>query len=168
MALISDTLLQLQPSGIRRFTTLAQQTPGCCSLTIGEPDFDTPEAIKSAAAEALAQGQTHYAPNQGTLSLRSSLAQWETRRGFPCSPEQILITPGATGALYTALTAILNPGDQVIIPLPAFPLYESIVLAAGAEPVFLDLSESGFQIDEASLRRCIGPRTKAMVINVAQ
>ena len=161
----SDRLLRLRPSGIRRFTALAKSTPGCCQLTIGEPDFDTPEPIKAAAVQALAAGATHYAPNRGTERLCNAISEFETRRGFPCRARQILVTPGATGALYTALTGILNPGDQVIIPTPAFSLYESITLAAGGEPVFLELNKTGFQIDEAALEHAVTPKTRAIVIN---
>ena len=156
---------QLIPSGIRRFTALANATPGCISLTIGEPDLDTPRPIREAAAAAIAAGRTHYAPNKGTGSLRKAIGEFETRRGFPCKAEQVLITIGATGALNTALSGILNIGDEVIIPTPAFSLYESITVAAGARPVFLDLEKSGFQIEKEALEALISPKTRAIVVN---
>ena len=162
---LNDHILKLQRSGIRRFTNLAKETPGCVMLTIGEPDFDTPQPIKDALVTALAENQTHYAPNQGTPALRQAIAAFETRRGFACTAEQVLVTVGATGALYTALTGILNPGDEVVIPTPAFSLYESIVLAAGAVPVPLDLTKTGFQIHKDSLDRVISPKTRAMILN---
>ena len=155
----------LERSGIRVFTNLARQTPGCRMLTIGEPDQPTPEIIKQAAWKALAENETHYAPNQGTLSLRSAIAAFETRRGRRTAPEEVLVTVGATQALYTALTGILNPGDQVIIPTPAFSLYATIVTAAGAEPVFLDVSKTDFQITEAGLAACLTGKTRAIVLN---
>lgn len=158
-------LEQLQRSGIRRFTNLARETPGCVMLTIGEPNFDTPQPIRDAACRALAGGQTHYAPNQGMPELRQAIAQYENRRGFACSPEQVLVTVGATGALYTALTGVLNPGDQVVIPTPAFSLYESIVLAAGGEPVFLDLTKTGFQITRQALDAVMTEKTRAIILN---
>ena len=156
---------QLIPSGIRRFTAMAKATPGCISLTIGEPDLDTPLPIRQAAAEAIAAGRTHYAPNRGTDDLRRAIAEFETRRGFPCAPEQVLVTVGATGALNTALSGILNIGDEVIIPTPAFSLYESITVAAGARPVFLDLEKTGFQMDKAALEGCVTAKTRAIVVN---
>ncbi len=162
---LNDHILKLQRSGIRRFTNLAKETPGCVMLTIGEPDFDTPQPVKDALATALAENQTHYAPNQGTPALRQAIATFETRRGFACTAEQVLVTVGATGALYTALTGILNPGDEVVIPTPAFSLYESIVLAAGAVPVPLDLTKTGFQIHKDSLDRVISPKTRAVILN---
>ncbi len=134
-------------------------------LTIGEPDFDTPQPIRDAAVAALAAGQTHYAPNQGTLELRSAVADFETRRGFSCTPAEVLITVGATGALYTALTGILNPGDEVVIPTPAFSLYESITLAAGGKCVALDVSKTDFQMEEKALLAAISPKTKAIILN---
>lgn len=151
----------LQFSKIRGYTALANETPGCIKLTIGEPDFDTPEEIKTAAVKALAEGKTHYAQNQGLPALRQAIAEAETRRGNVCTAEQVLITVGATGALYTALTGILEPGDQVIIPQPAFPVYESITLAAGGEVVPLPLRD--FQIE--SIEELITPKTRAIVLN---
>ena len=162
---MNQNLLNLVPSGIRRFTNLAKATPGCKMLTIGEPDFDTPEPIRDAATKALADGLTHYAPNRGTDSLRSAIAEYETKRGMACAPENVLVSIGATGALNTAIAGLLNPGDEIIIPTPAFSLYESIALSVGAKPVFLDLSKTGFQIDEDALNAAITPKTRAIVLN---
>ena len=162
---LNERLQSLQRSGIRRYTNLAKTVSDCVLLTIGEPDFDTPQEIKAAAVAALEKGRTHYAPNQGEEGLRKAIAEFETKRGMTCKPEQVLVTAGATGALYTALTGILNPGEEVIIPTPAFPLYESITLAAGATPVFLDIREDGFQLTEKALNRVITEKTKAIVLN---
>ena len=162
---MNQNILKMKPSAIRRFTALAKATPGCKMLTIGEPDFDTPASIREAAARAMADGLTHYAPNKGTDSLRNAIADYETKRGMACTMDNILVTVGATGALNTALTGILNPGEEVIIPIPAFPLYESITVAAGAVPVFLDLKESNFQIEKAALEAVISKKTRAIVLN---
>ncbi len=161
----NHNLDRMKPSAIRRFTALANATPGCKKLTIGEPDFDTPLPIRRAAEKALAAGMTHYAPNKGLEALRQDIAAYETGRGMACTAENILITVGATGALNTALLGLLQPGDEVIIPTPAFPLYESITLSAGAEPRFLELTKTGFQIQEAALEALITERTKAIVLN---
>ena len=155
----------LQRSGIRRFTNLAKEVPDCVMLTIGEPDFDTPAPIKAAAVAALENNLTHYAPNQGIEPLRKAVAEYETARGMACTADQVLITVGATGALYTALTGILNPGEEVIIPTPAFSLYETIAVAAGAKPVALDMAKDGFRITDEALHGCITDRTKAIVLN---
>lgn len=162
---INRNLDPLERSGIRVFTNLAKATPDCRMLTIGEPDLPTPEPVKQAAYRSLSRDETHYAPNQGTASLRAAIAAFETARGRNTTPEEVLVTVGATQALYTALTGILNPGDQVIIPTPAFLLYATIVTAAGAEPVFLDVSGTDFQITEEALSACLTERTRAIVLN---
>ena len=165
MISLNHRLTPLQRSGIRKFTNLAKEVPGCVMLTIGEPDFPTPERIKAAALTALFSDRTHYAPNQGIAELRREIAAYENFRGMACGPEQVLITAGATGALYTALTGILNPGDEVIIPTPAFSLYETITVAAGGVCVPLDLKSSDFQITPEALARVITPKTKAIILN---
>ena len=162
---LNENLSKLRRSEIRVFTNLARQTPDCVALTIGEPDFPTPAPVKAAAREALERDETHYAPNQGTPELRQAIAAFETRRGLPTVPEQVLVTVGATGALYTALTGILNPGDEVIVLTPAFNLYESITLAAGGKPVPVDISETGFQVTRAQLESALSSRTRVIVVN---
>ena len=162
---LNSNLTALKRSQIRIFTNLARETPDCAMLTIGEPDFDTPEAIKAAAVAALQAGQTHYAPNQGTLKLRRAISAYETNRGNPVTENRVLVTVGACQALFTAFLGILNPGEEVIVPTPGFTLYESLIQIAGAKMVPLDISKTGFQIDGAALRRCITPKTKAILIN---
>ena len=162
---LNSNLSGLKRSMIRLYTNLARQTPDCAMLTIGEPDFDTPEPIKAAAMMALLENQTHYAPNQGTAALRGAIAEFETNRGNPTTPEDILVTVGACQALFTAMLGILNPGDEVIIPTPGFVLYETICTIAGAKAVPLDISETDFQIDAASLNAAITEKTKAIILN---
>lgn len=162
---LNANLASLKRSAIRVYTNLARQTPDCAMLTIGEPDFDTPEGIRQAAWAALQQGQTHYAPNQGTQGLREAIAAYETRRGNVTSPREVLVTVGSSQALFTALLGILNPGEEVIVPVPAFSLYETIITVAGGKMVPLDISATDFQIDTAALNRLITPRTKAIVLN---
>ena len=162
---INENLLKLKRSGIRLYTNLARTVDDCVMLTIGEPDFDTPQAIKDAAAAAIAANQTHYAPNQGTEALRKAVAAYENRRGLNCNESQVLITVGACEALYTALFGILNPGEEVVVPTPAFPLYETIATTAGAKVVELDLKKTNFQITKEALEAVITPKTKAIVLN---
>ena len=162
---LNQNLSTLRRSQIRVYTNLARQTPDCAMLTIGEPDFDTPEVIKEAAIAALNQNQTHYAPNQGTPALREAVAAYETARGNETNPDQVLITIGACHALFTGLLGILNPGDEVIVPMPGFGLYETIVTIAGGKTVPLDVTKTGFQITAEALNAAITPRTKAIVIN---
>jgi aminotransferase len=162
---INENLLKLKRSGIRLYTNLARTVDDCVMLTIGEPDFDTPQAIKDAAAAAIAANQTHYAPNQGTDALRKAIAAYENRRGLRCNENEVLVTVGACEALYTALFGILNPGEEVIVPTPAFPLYETIATTAGAKVVELDLKKTNFQITKEALEAVITPKTKAIVLN---
>ena len=162
---LNRNLSGMKRSSIRTFTNLANATPGCIKLTIGEPDAATPETIKAAAAAALAADRTHYAPNQGNADLRAAIAASETARGNAVTDGQVLITLGATQALFTALLGILNPGEEVIVPTPAFPLYESIITVAGAKMVPMDLTKTGFQITEELLAAHITPNTKAIILN---
>ena len=161
---MNPMLNTLVPSQIRRFNALAEQTPGCIKLTLGEPDFDTPQAITQAAIASLRAGRTHYGANQGELPLRQAIAQWERKRGMEVSPEQILVTEGATGALFTALLGVLRPGSKCVIPTPAFPLYETIVRIAGAQPVLLDTAPYGFQIPEEVLEEVLDDRVDAVIL----
>ena len=162
---LNQNLNGLKRSAIRVFTNLAKETPGCVMLTIGEPDFDTPEAIKAAAVAALGSNKTHYAPNQGTPALRNAVAEYETRRGNATTAEQVLITIGACHGLFTALFGILNPGEEIIVPTPGFGLYETIATIAGAKTVPLDITKTGIQIDADALNAAITPKTKAIILN---
>ena len=162
---LNSNLSTLKRSGIRLFTNMAREIPDCAMLTIGEPDLDTPQPIKDAAWAALREGHTHYAPNQGLPALRQAVADYETGRGNKTLPEQVLITVGSSQALFTALLGILNPGEEVIVPVPAFSLYETIVTIAGGRVVPLDVTRTGFQITPQALNRLITPRTKAIILN---
>ncbi|MEF2836552.1 MAG: aminotransferase class I/II-fold pyridoxal phosphate-dependent enzyme [Oscillospiraceae bacterium] len=162
---LNQNLSTLKRSAIRVYSNLARETEDCAMLTIGEPDFDTPETIKLAAMAALRNNQTHYAPNQGTLALRKAIADFETARGNVTSPDNVLVTIGACHALFTALFGILNPGEEVIVPTPGFGLYETIATISGAKTVPLDITKTGFQITREALEAAITPRTKAIIIN---
>ena len=156
---LNQNLTTLKRSAIRVYSNLARETEDCAMLTIGEPDFDTPEAIKLAAVAALQNNRTHYAPNQGTLSLRKAIADFETARGNATTPDNVLVTIGACHALFTALFGILNPGEEIIVPTPGFGLYETIATISGAKTVPLDVTKTGFQITKEALEAAITPRT---------
>lgn len=162
---LNRNLTPLKRSAIRVYSNLARETEDCAMLTIGEPDFDTPEAICLAATAALNAHQTHYAPNQGTLALRKAIAAYETARGNETEPENVLVTIGACHALFTALFGILNPGEEVIVPTPGFGLYETIATISGAKTVPLDVTKTGFQITKEALDAAITPNTKAIILN---
>ena len=162
---LNTALSGVETSGIRRFTALARATPGACTLTIGEPDLDTPAPVREAAEASLAEGDTHYPPNNGQPYLLEALSQYEERaHGLRYAPDEIIVTAGATEAIFIALSAILNPGDEVIIPTPAFSLYASATALCRGVPVALPAEQSGFQIDPAALEAAITPRTKALVL----
>ncbi len=161
---MNTSLATLKPSGIRRINALAAQHPGCIALALGEPDFPTPDVISAEVTAALDRGDTHYPPNNGRPALREALSAYMGDAGLTFSADEVILTDGATEALSAAFMAMLNPGDEVIIPTPAFGLYESIVVANHAKAVFLDTEPAQFQIDEDALRAYVTPATKAIVI----
>ncbi|MBR4578080.1 MAG: aminotransferase class I/II-fold pyridoxal phosphate-dependent enzyme [Oscillospiraceae bacterium] len=163
---LNSALFALQRSVIREFSRLARETPGCVSLTLGEPDFDTPAPIRAAAASALESHETHYIENNGALLLREKIAAFEREKhGCAYAPEEVIVTAGATEAIFVALFGVLNPGDEVIVPMPAFVLYQEIIKLCRGVCVPLDTAKTGFQIDEKDLQSLITPRTKAIVLN---
>lgn len=161
---LNTLLVRLKSSGIRRINALAAQHPGCIALALGEPEFDTPQEIRDEVTRALQRGETHYPPNNGTPFLRRSISEYMSAQGFDYAPDNVIVTDGATEALHATLLAMLEPNDEVIIPTPAFGLYESIVRVNHAFPVFLDTARADFQIDEDALRDRVTPATKAIVI----
>lgn len=163
---MNAALLGCQPSGIRRFTALAKAEPGCLFLTIGEPDFSTPEPIKEATKTALDQNLTHYPPGAGELYLRERISRFEQEQnGVSYSPEEILVVDGATEGLYLALRGILNPGDEVIVPTPAFGLYEPLVALSSGVYVPMDTCADHFQITPQNLAQHITAKSKAILLN---
>ena len=163
---LNTALYGAKRSAIRRYAALARETPGCLSLTLGEPDFDTPAPAVEAARAALSGGQTHYISNNGTTALLEAISRHERQaHKLRYAPDEIIVTAGATEALFLALFGTLNPGDEVIVPVPAFVLYEEIIRLCRATPVLLDTAPDGFQINPARLVALIGPRTKALILN---
>jgi len=162
---LNAAVLGVELSGIRRFTFLVRNTPGACALTIGEPDQNTPEAIKAAAKAALDANDTHYPPGNGYPYMLEAISKFEERaHGLRYSPDEIILTIGATESLFISLSTVLNPGDEVIIPTPAFSLYESITQLCRGVPVSLPTEDNHFQIDPHALRSAITPKTKAIVL----
>ena len=164
--LMNSSVFDLKRSSIREFAKLAKETPGCISLTLGEPDFDTPECIREQAKQSLDNGETHYIENNGLKELRVAIAEYESsKHGFDCTESQVIATAGATEALFVSLLGILNPGDEVIIPTPAFVLYEEIVKLCRAFSVKLDTCTTAFQIRKNVLESLISEKTRAIVLN---
>lgn len=162
---LNSAVMGVETSGIRRFTALARSIPGARTLTIGEPDLDTPLPLREAAKASLDGGDTHYPPNNGYPYLLESLSRFEKdAHSLAYAPEEIIVTVGATEGIFIALSTILNPGDEVIIPTPAFSLYGSITRLCRGTPVFLPTEKTRFQIDPAALKAAVTPRTKALVL----
>ena len=136
-------------------------------LGIGEPDFDTPAFICQAAEAALAAGYTHYGPPAGLPELRERIAvTWRARRQIPCEAANVVVTPGAKPILFFSMLALLEAGDDVLIPSPAFPTYASVAAFLGARVVPVPLEESrGFDIDLVALRARTTSRTRMIVLN---
>ena len=177
MSINSETLVNhmnheiaaIQPFDILAFNAEIANIPGIVRLTLGEPDFNTPEHVKQAAIESIEADESHYAPSNGTLALRTAAAEFlAAKYDVHYDPaSEVIITAGATGGIYTALTSILNPGDEVLIPTPIFPLYIAIVKLSGATPVFMDTSDNGFVLSPDQLQTTLAahPKTKAVVLN---
>ena len=109
---------------------------------------------------------THYTANPGDIGLRQAIAGFEAeKRGLTYTPEEVLVTLGATQAIYTAMTGVLNPGDEVIIPTPAFSLYDTVARMAGATPVYVDTAGDGFQLTAQAVERAVTEKTKLLVLN---
>ncbi len=152
-------------SGIREFTYLVRETPGAIGFTLGEPDLNTPEPIKDAAKAALDANDTHYPPGNGYPSTLEAISAYEAREhGLHYSPDEIILTDGATEGLFVTLATILNSGDEVIIPTPAFGLYESITRLFRGVPVALPTEKNRFQIDPEALRAALTAKTKAIIL----
>jgi aspartate/methionine/tyrosine aminotransferase len=136
-------------------------------LGIGEPDFDTPANISRAAEVALAEGHTHYGPPAGLPSFRALIAKtWKAKRGLTCEAANVVVTPGAKPILFFAMLATLEPGDEVLIPSPAFPTYGSVAEFLGARVVPVPLlPERGFDVDLDALKARLTSRSRMLVLN---
>jgi aminotransferase len=158
---------EVPPSGIRKFFDIAATMDDVISLGIGEPDFVTPDVIRQAGIASLERGETRYTSNSGIAELRRAIAEkWAALYGVAYHPEEeVLITVGGSEALYLALTAILNPGDEVIIPQPCFVSYAPEVVFAGgtAVPIATHV-ETEFQVTGAQIEAAVTPRTRAILI----
>lgn len=161
---------KIQVSLIRQFDQAISTIPGVLRLTLGEPDFTTPEHVKEAAKRAIDQNQSYYTGMSGLLTLRQAASDFVREKyQLDYAPEnEILVTIGATEALSATLTAILEKGDKVLLPAPAYPGYEPIVNLVGAEIVEIDTTENGFVLTPEMLEKAIleqGDKLKAVILN---
>ena len=161
---------KIQVSLIRQFDQAISEIPGVLRLTLGEPDFTTPDHVKEAAKRAIDQNQSYYTGMSGLLTLRQAASDFvKEKYQLDYAPEnEILVTIGATEALSATLTAILEEGDKVLLPAPAYPGYEPIVNLVGAEIVEIDTTENGFVLTPEMLGKAIleqGDKLKAVILN---
>ncbi|MVB10020.1 Aspartate aminotransferase [Caprobacter fermentans] len=168
MKSLSVNALAAPTSGIRKIFNLAVKMDDCVKLMVGEPDFPTPEHIVEAACRALHEGKTGYTVSAGIPQLRALIAESVgKRKGIHADPEQqVIVTNGATGALYLSMKALLNPGDEIIIGVPLFSNYLGQAISIGAVPKFVTLrEENGFIMDCEDLEKAVTPKTKAILLN---
>ena len=164
---LSKRIQSINPPLIKEIADKAATIPGCVRFDIGEPDFDTPEHIKRAAIKAIEEGFTHYTSSYGIPELREAVARWEAKRKtLDLTAENVIITAGGMGAIFTILCTVIDPGDAVIIQDPCWSPYGDMVLTAGGRPVQVPFTEEG-EVDEDLLRKTVAEneRVRAVIIN---
>jgi len=166
-SVLSDNVKALAPSGIRKFFDILEEMTDAISLGIGEPDFVTPWHIRDAGINSLEKGFTKYTGNAGLSQLRAEISKYLQRR-FRLEynyKDQIIVTVGGSEAIDLAVRAIVNPGEEVIIPVPSFVCYGPITMLAGGTPVFIETkAENEFRLTADELRAAITPKTKALIL----
>ncbi len=164
---LSDKVVSLEPSGIRKFFDIVSEMPDAISLGVGEPDFDTPWHVREEGIYSLQKGRTFYTSNSGLMPLREEICRYLKRRmHVEYHPErQVLVTVGGSEAIDLALRALLNPGDEVLIPQPSYVSYLPCTLLADGVPVVIELKEENqFKLTRQELLAAITPRTKVLVL----
>jgi aminotransferase len=164
--LVSERVRDVPPSGIRKFFDIASEMKDCISLGVGEPDFDTPWNIRESAIYALESGRTHYTSNHGSTDLRKQILRYlDLRFSLQYELSQVVVTVGASEALDLAFRAIMNPGDEVLVPSPSYVSYMPGVAFAGGTPVPMVLKEcEAFRLTPESIENAVTPKTKAIVV----
>ena len=161
--LLNRTVLDTKPSGIRKFFDIAEKMNNVISLGVGEPDFATPWHIRQAGIQSLEDKKTRYTANRGIAQLRNEISKYLLKRfDLDYNPDgDILITVGGSEGIDCAVRAIVNPGDEVIIPQPSFVCYEPIVRLAGGVPVFIEtVAENEFRLTADQLKKAITEKTE--------
>ena len=146
---LSDTITNIKPSGIRKFFDIVSEMKDAISLGVGEPDFDTPWFIRDEGIYSLEKGKTFYTSNAGLKDLRQEISNYINRtQGITYNPDnEIIVTVGGSEAIDIGLRAVINPGDEVIIPQPSYVSYEPCAILAGAKPVIIELkAENDFRL----------------------
>ena len=165
--ILSRTVTEMKPSGIRKFFDIANTMEGVISLGVGEPDFRTPWQVRSAGIRSLERGATRYTSNRGLELLREEISLYTNRKySVSYEPEnEILVTVGGSEAIDMAVRALVNPGDEIIIPQPSYVCYEPICALAGAVPVIINTkAENDFKLTREELKAAITDKTKALIL----
>ena len=167
---LNERLTQIQPNAIRAFDAQISDVADILKLTLGEPDFNVPTHIKQAAIDSILADDSHYAPAAGTQALREAAVQFlADRYNLQYDADsQVIVTLGATEGIYDTITAVVNPGDRVLIPAPNFPLYDPTVVLAGGVPTYVDTSATDFLLTPDQLQGAIdtyGDQLMAVVLN---
>lgn len=162
-------LVEQKPGAILAFAAYTSKIPNIVKFTVGEPDFNTPVHIKKAAEKSIANNHSHYAPSNGTASLRKAASEFLAKKyQQKYDPDEILVTNGVTESIYDFLTAVINPGDIIIAPTPIFPLYIGDALSLGGKVVQIDTSKDDFKLKPEKLQAVLekyGDKVKALVMN---
>lgn len=164
--LINSNVQNIEISGIRKFFNLVSGEKDVVSLTIGQPDFHTPDNVKKAGIQAIENNFTTYTPNQGILELRKAIhTYYQTNYDLTYQPEtEIIVTAGASEAIDITFRTILTPGDEVILPSPIYPGYEPLITLANAKPVHVNTANTGFKFTPEILANAITEKTKCVVL----
>ena len=165
--ILSENVQEIKPSGIRKFFDLLGDRKDVISLTVGEPDFMTPYHIREAGIESLEKGRTFYTSNNGILELRREICNYLNRRfGLTYEPKsEVIVTVGGSEAIDLTVRALIEPGDEAIIPVPSFVCYGPIVELAHGKPVFIETKEEdNFKLRPEALRAAITPKTKLLIL----
>ncbi|MBB1063314.1 aminotransferase class I/II-fold pyridoxal phosphate-dependent enzyme [Limosilactobacillus fastidiosus] len=170
VSVVNQRVDALPPAQIRAFDDEISAIPGIVKLTLGEPDFNVPDHVKQAAIRSIQDNESHYSPSRGTLPLRKAISEYiNNTRSVDYDPEtEVIVTVGATEAITATTFALLNPGDEVIIPTPIFSLYFPSVSLTGATPVKVDTSNDGFLLTADRLEKILkrgGDKVKAIILN---
>lgn len=166
-SVLSEKIRDIKPSGIRKFFDILDEMKDVVSLTVGQPDFVTPWHIRNAGIRSLEEGRTYYTSNNGLLEFRREISEYQKRRfGLEYDPKsEIIVTVGGSEAIDLAMRALLNPGDEVIIPEPCFVCYDPLARLADGVPVKIPLKpENGFRLTAEELRDAITEKTKLLVL----
>ncbi|WP_445613872.1 aminotransferase A [Geobacillus sp. YF-1] len=163
--LIQPRVQSIQISGIRQFFNLVAGRPGVISLTIGQPDFPTPEHVKTAAQEAIAADFTTYTANAGLLELRQAACQFVANKyGLRYTPDEVIATVGASQALDITFRTILEEGTEVLLPAPVYPGYEPLIRLCGAKPVYIDTRPNGFRLSAELIAPYLTEKTRCVIL----